>query len=285
MRCGWLVAVCLLDATLCPAQSAPTQEFRQTYHLPAGKNVHIRNILGTVHIIGWDRQDVEVDAIKRANPPAQLASSEVVVTEQAKELCVATRYPAARAKNFKMWFGFALDLCSDPQNINGIDPATFATVDYTVSVPRNTAVVVINEDGDVDIDGTREYVFVDIQKGHLDARDIAGDCKLFGSYSGVKVTLTSLSRDTHIQSAVGPLVVSLAPGISAHVHAYAARAIENDFGWQSRQRGELEGSLGEGKPLMDVLTSGGSIEIRKITPAAQAAAGASKLRRPKTPKK
>ena len=278
MERGFKVLLCLLIARVVLAQSLTTQEFRQTYPLQSGKNVHVRTITGNVHIIGWDRPEVEVHTIKRVDTAAKLSSAEVSVVNQSKELCIATKYPAART-SAKTWFGFSTDLCRDLQKFDGMNIADMARIDYTVSVPRNAATVVLVEDGDVEIEGTTQYVFVDIQKGHLTAHDVSGDCKLYGSYSGVNVTLNSLPRDTHIDSSVGPLVVNLSPAISARVHAHGARGTENDFGWTERSR-QVEGRLEDGKVALDVNSGGGRVEIRKLQPSTPPVTGNSKLKRP-----
>src|SRR6266567_2352463 len=41
-----------------------TQEFHQTYALAAGGRVALANINGSVHISGWDRNEVKVDAVR-----------------------------------------------------------------------------------------------------------------------------------------------------------------------------------------------------------------------------
>ena len=43
-----------------------TQEFHQTYALAAGGRVALANINGSVHISGWDRNEVQITAVKRA---------------------------------------------------------------------------------------------------------------------------------------------------------------------------------------------------------------------------
>jgi hypothetical protein len=262
------------------AQSPPTQEFHQTLPQPPGKTINVRNDYGNVHVIAWDRQDVQVDAIKRAKPPAQLASAEVTVQNQSGPLCIATKYPGAKP-NLKNWLGFTTNLCTEWQNISAIDPAELPTTDYTLSIPRNAQLVVRVDTGDVDIEGTTGDIMVDIQSGHLTARDIAGTCKLYGSYSGVNVTLNSLPRDTYIESSVGPLVINLSPAVSARVHAHGARGVKNDFGWQSRPR-EAQGSLGEGRVSLEVNSGGGHVDIHKLQPPPPAAEKKSRpIRHPK----
>src|SRR5690348_6708627 len=246
------------------AQSPPTQEFQMTYPVSATGEVRVRTMYGNIHVTGWDRAEVKVDAIKRANTREILASAEVVVQKYTKGLCIGTKYTAAH--NIKEWFGLTPDYCRDPPHVDA-DPQEIAAVDYTVSVPRGATLVILVDAGDVNLEDTTEYAFVNIEKGKLTARDIAGDCKLYGSYSGVNVTLDVLPRDTHIQTAVGPLVVNVSPNLSARVRAHAGRGVANDFGWQNRAHEELEGSLGDGRTLLE-LDNGGRIEIRRLSPPA-----------------
>jgi hypothetical protein len=44
-----------------------TEEFHQTYPFAANGRVSLSNINGPVHITAWDRNEVKLDAIKRAN--------------------------------------------------------------------------------------------------------------------------------------------------------------------------------------------------------------------------
>ena len=267
--------VCLL-ASSCLAQSVSTEVFRDTYPLTQN-TINVRNDHGNVKVIATDRADVQVEATKRAVPPAQLALAEVAIQNKSGPLCIATKYPGAKSK-LKNWFGFATDLCTDWQNISDLDPATLPTIDYTLWVPRNANLKILVDRGDVDIEGTTGAIFVDIQTGHLTARDVSGDCKLYGSYSGVNVTLNTLPRDTHIDSSVGPLVVTFAPAVSARVHAHGARGIVNDFGWQERSQ-QVEGKLGDGRVSLDVNNGGGRVELRKLQPPAPPAV-TNKVRRP-----
>jgi hypothetical protein len=268
MRFPALVTALLIASGQALAQTpAPaSQEFHATYPLAPGKVVGIHNAFGNVKVIAWDRSDVKLDAVKRAAKPADLTSAEIISDTDSEGLCIATKYAAAAHPSVKEWFGFKTDFCREPQKISG-DPANLATFDYQVWVPRNANTLILVTQGDVEVEGLANRLYVDIGKGHLTARDISGECTLFGSYSGVNVTLTRLARDTHFTTAVGPLTVYLAPEISARVRAHSnSRAVFNDFGWQHKPREDLQGQLGSGGPMLDLTNFTGRVEIRRLPP-------------------
>ena len=247
------------------AQSTSTDEIQRTYPQPANGQIWIRNIFGNVRVTAWDQPDVKVVSLKRADTSANLASAEVVVQNQSDGLCIASWYAGSR-HSFKEWFGLASDPCRDSQNLHG-DRADLATVDYTISLPRNSQVTILNSEGDVEVQGTAGKLYVDIDKGRLTARDVSGECTLAGSYKGVNVTLTALPRDTSIFSYVGPLVVYVAPDLSARIRAHSNRGeVRNDFGWEQRPHQDLQASMGSGKVSLEVTSVDGRVEIRRLQP-------------------
>jgi hypothetical protein len=63
MTATWLVA-----AVAMPAPAAELEEeFHHTYALAADGRVSLENINGNVHVTSWSRNEVRVDAIKRAS--------------------------------------------------------------------------------------------------------------------------------------------------------------------------------------------------------------------------
>jgi hypothetical protein len=277
------LSVCALSIAAFP-QSPPTQEFQQSYLLAASEKVFVRNLHGNVRITAWDRSEVKVDAIKRADTAAHLSSAEVVVERQSEGLCIASKYAVAQRPP-KEWFGIAADPCRDPPKIRA-EPGDLATVDYAISVPRNAELTVLITKGDVDVQGTAGRLFVDIDKGHLTARDVSGDCKLFGSYSGVNVILSTLAHDARIESAVGPLVIYIAPEVSARIRARSGRGrVNNDFGWAQPPHQDLQASMGAAKVTLDVTSHDGEIEIRRLQPTQPGQSASKKPASPASRKK
>ena len=69
-----------------------TEEFHQTYPLTAAGRVSIANINGDVRITAWDRNEVKVDALKRAYSQERLSEVTVEVTNTADSVMIKTRY-------------------------------------------------------------------------------------------------------------------------------------------------------------------------------------------------
>src|ERR1700756_3322021 len=73
---GALTAVLALalQARASDWQGSETEEFHQSYPISANGQIELRNINGPVEIKAWDRNEVKVDAIKRAGSKERLQS-------------------------------------------------------------------------------------------------------------------------------------------------------------------------------------------------------------------
>src|SRR2546426_6212604 len=81
-------------ATGVPASQATnlTEEFHKTYPLAADGRVSLKNVNGKVEITGWDRNEVQVDAVKRGETKEALAEAEIVIDASADLVSIRTRY-------------------------------------------------------------------------------------------------------------------------------------------------------------------------------------------------
>lgn len=111
-----LSAVSLLAV---PACFGVTREFAQTYHLKPDGTLELSNINGTVRIEGWDKDEVEVRAVKTTtDKESKLDLVSIDVNSSPDSLSISTRYPSEE----------------------GVEVA----VEYTVHVPRHTLLKHIN---------------------------------------------------------------------------------------------------------------------------------------------
>src|SRR5450759_1563567 len=101
----------LLWATAIQAQV--TQDFHRTVPLSANGRVSLDNINGNVTITGWDRNEVQIDAVKKARDQQKLDEARIEVDAGSDSVQIKTKYP-------------------DYHNNN--NPAT---VTYELHVPRN----------------------------------------------------------------------------------------------------------------------------------------------------
>src|SRR5450432_96999 len=94
-------ALCLsavVTFVLAMASAAPclaiTKEFNQTYPLQPGGTFELQNVNGTVDVQTWDRDEVEVRAVKTAKrKESDLDLVSIDVDAKRGSVSVTTRYP------------------------------------------------------------------------------------------------------------------------------------------------------------------------------------------------
>ena len=241
------------------AQSRPemTEEFHQVYPLSADGRISLSNINGGVRISAWDRNEVKVDAVKRAYTPERLQEARIEVDAGASYVHIETKYPEGNLT----W------------RRNGDDDRRDnpASVEYTLTVPRGASldeVSLIN--GSLNIEGLAGSVRASSVNGRVTARGLTGTVNLSVINGGLDAMLDRLNESGTVSlSAVnGSLVVTLPSDANATLRASTVHgAITNDFKLPVRE-GEyvgrdLEGRLGQGAARVHLSNVNGSISVRR----------------------
>ena len=231
------------------------EEFHQTYPLAANGRVSLHNISGAVRITGWDRNEVRVDAVKRAERRERLAEVEIKVESTADSIRIWTKYPD---DNFRI----------SKNEKDRYDNR--ASVDYTVSVPRGARIDSVElVSGSLEITGIAGDVRASTVSGHLKANGLAGETKLSTVSAPLEVTFDRLTdtKPVTLNSVSGGIVVTLPSDAQAQLRANTlSGAIANEFGLEARRGSyvghELYGQLGKGGASIRLNNVSGSITIR-----------------------
>jgi DUF4097 and DUF4098 domain-containing protein YvlB len=252
-----LAALALTTADVLRAQTTRpevTEEFHQTYPLNAGGSVALSNINGGVHVVAWDRNEVKVDAVKRAYTQERLREAKINVDADANSVQIETEYPEYN------W-----------QRGDGERHENPASVEYTLTVPRGAHldhVDLIN--GDLTIEGVAGAVRASSINGRVQARGLTGAVNLSVINGRLEATLDKLNESgtVNLSSVNGALVVTIPSDSNATVRASTIHGqISNDFNLPVRE-GEyvgrdLEGRLGQGGARVRLSNVNGSINIRR----------------------
>ena len=239
-----------------------TEEFHQSYPLSLTGRVNISNINGDVHINAWDRNEVKIDAVKRAYRRERLSEATIEVTNTADSVGIKTRYPD-RNLTFDS---------RTPEN----NPAS---IEYTLTVPRGAridGVELVN--GSLDIEGVQGDVKASLVNGKVKANDLSGEVNLNTVNGAIEVNAAGLSasRGVNLNSVNGAIILSVPSGASAHVKASVVNGqINNDFGL-AVEEGQyvgrsLTGQIGSGGPRIRLNNVNGSINIKRAGTASAAA--------------
>jgi len=238
-------ALCtLLLAVVCAAPSfAISKEFNQSYPLQPGGSLELQNVNGTVEVQGWDRDVVEVQAVKTAkHKESDLERVSIDVEARKDAVSITTRYP---------------------QN-EGVEVA----VDYTIHVPHGAHLEHIGTvNGALRIVGVENVEDLHTVNGNIEVFEGGGTVHAHTTNGNVHLELSHLPEKTgaSAETTNGSLVVAVPTDMHADIEA---RCLNGNFfselpiTMESNQRPrELHGKLGHGGAPIHLRTVNGGIRV------------------------
>src|SRR3984893_12930336 len=231
-------------------RGALTEEFHQTYALTADGRVELDNINGPVHIAGWDRNEVKVDAVKYADTKERLDEAKIEIDSRNSSLSIRTKYP------------------EHDQNWNWGSHNNPASVEYPLTVPRAARldeIKLIN--GRLDVNGVSGEVNASCINGRLAAHNLAGRARLSTINGRLEATFDQLAgHSVELNSVNGSVALTIPSDSRAEVEASTVSGgINNDFGLHVNNHRfvgtDLRGELGTGGTHIKLANVNGRIDI------------------------
>jgi DUF4097 and DUF4098 domain-containing protein YvlB len=278
------------------------EDFHQTYPLNAGGSVSIETFNGSIELVGWEQNSVEVNGTKYASTKSALDSIKIDVSSPSGSV----RVRASKLSDFHRNMGAR----------------------FTVRVPKRAALDLSTSNGHLrieDVDGNARLrtsngpIRVERLKGELEARTsnggidvdyLEGDAKLHTSNGAIRVeashglfdavtsngSITARLNDpsttwpVHAESSNGhidlkidakqlpevraetsnsSIVLRLPTGANAEVRAHTSHAsVSSEFDGvhtdNEHGHGEMSGRIGGGGRLIELSSSNGSIKIVRL---------------------
>ena len=220
-----------------------TKDFNQSYPLEPGGSFELQNVNGAVEVQGWDRNEVEVQAVKTARRnQADLDRVMIDVDAKPKSVAVSTRYPQ--------------------------DEGVEVSVEYTVHVPRGAHVEHVGT-----VNGTLRVAGVaDLDDLHT----VNGDIEVYGGGGNVHARTTNGNLHlelTHVRGASGTTAEttngSVFLAVPSNIHAdLEALCLNGNFLSElplrvegSLRPRETRGKLGRGGMPIHLRTINGGIRV------------------------
>ncbi len=239
-----------------------TDRFENTYATGAEVEVSVSNTNGSVSVGVWDRDAVELVAVKAVDSGSEgdaretFERLEIEVDESAGRLEIATKNPT-RSSGFLDW------LLGRSHN---------ATVTYQLRVPAGARLDLRTVNGNVDTDGAGRQRLrstngrIQVERGHaaVEAHTTNGPIK-------VELARVPAATDVKLGSTNGGLTLALPDAARATIDAKTVNGrVSSDLpvtvhGASSRRslRGELNGG---GPGEIELRTTNGGIRIRRSEP-------------------
>jgi DUF4097 and DUF4098 domain-containing protein YvlB len=228
-----------------------TEEFHQTYALAPDGRVALENINGAAHISVWDRNEVKVDAVKYAGSKERLDDAQIRVDANSSYVSIRTEY-----RDHNLTFN------DDDERRNP------ASVEYTLTVPRNARDEIKLINGSLDVTGVAGEVRASLINGRLVARELSGPARLSTINGRLDARFDRIgAASIELKSVNGGVELVLPSDAKAEIEASTVHGgISNDFGLQVRNHEyvghDLHGQLAGGGTHIRLENVNGHIEIR-----------------------
>jgi hypothetical protein len=174
---------------------ASTQVFDRIYPLRSGGSFTLANVNGSVHVEGWDRNEVEVRAIKTAlHNPEDLDRVQISVQSDGSRMAVRTHYPHG----------------------SGVE----VTVEYRIRVPYRVELAGVDTvNGDVHVRGISGVGSLGSINGSVEVVDSDGRFSARTTNGDVRLQLRGLPSGgpIHLVTVNGSIVLSLPPSAGAEI--------------------------------------------------------------------
>jgi DUF4097 and DUF4098 domain-containing protein YvlB len=222
---------------------AISKEFNQSFPLQPGGTFELQNVNGTVDVQGWDRDVVEVHAVKTAKQKeSDLDRVSIEVDARPDAVSITTRYP---------------------QN-EGVEVA----VEYTIHVPHGARLEHIGTvNGTLRISGVENVEDIHTVNGNVEVFEAGGSVHARTTNGNVHLELARVQDKTGAtaETTNGSLVLAVPADVQAEVEA---RCLNGNFYSElpitmaSTQRPrEVHGKLGHGGAPIHLHTVNGGIRV------------------------
>ena len=220
------------------------ERFHQTYNIPKGGSVSLYNPTGSVKITQWDRNEVDVLAIKRSSRSKADLKRVRIEVQEGKSMVIRSEYE---------------------RNAN-------AGVDYEIKVPAGIRLEKIeNVTGSLEISGVSDCNHVKVITGNLSVQSDSGPLKAETITGNLKVYLNQLNGNVDYSIITGQLDLYLNPDLGATIDANVTTGSITNKGLQivveefsGMVNKHFQGTLGKGGNQIKLHVVTGGIGLYKL---------------------
>ena len=258
------------------------EDFRQTFQQAPGGRLEIASFNGGIEVVGWDQGTVEVTGVKYAREASDLSLVRVEITQSGNTV-IARAIREGKCNNCGARFVVRVPRRTDLSRLKSSNGAVKVEgIDGIVDVgTSNGGIDVTNIAGDTTIRTSNGGVRVNGVRGALEVQTSNGGIRgkvgevgsrpvRLGTSNGAIDMIVEGAGTSEItaSSSNGAVIMRLPANANARIEATTSshESIHTDFDVQVRgtlSKGRLEGSIGNGGPLLRLTTSNGSIRILK----------------------
>jgi DUF4097 and DUF4098 domain-containing protein YvlB len=278
------------------------EDFHYSYPLKSDGRLLVETFNGSVEVSGWDQDTVDISGARYASTQGNLDALKVGIDHSPDSVSIRVSRPSERRGGMGARFVIKVPRKAYLDRIttsnaairvtDGNGPARLRTSNGEIRVQAlagsldaqtsNGPIELIDLDGDARVHTSNGHVRIEGLKGALDAGTSNASIRarltqlpsgrpvrLETSNSSVELTLPSgANSDIRAHTSNGGITLHMPYQLNAHVMAHTSNSsISSDF--EIRRQGalsknQMEGTIGNGGPLIDLSTSNGGIRLLKM---------------------
>jgi DUF4097 and DUF4098 domain-containing protein YvlB len=297
------LAAALVGLTSCDLEDLDVQRYQADFHysypLKPGGSLSIETFNGSVEVTGWDENTVDISGTKFGSSQDAADSLRIDVEAGANSVTARAVRPSGWRSNLGAKFIVKMPRTAilerivttnaHIRTIEGVGPARLRSSNGSIRVERlkgdldaetsNASVELLNVDGDARIVSSNGHIRAEGLRGSLDATtsnagvtarlDSGRTVRLETSNGSVDVTLPrDFANGVRVHTSNASITVRMPFEPNARVLAHTNNAsITSDFSIRTEGtfgKDRLEGTLGNGGPVIDLGTSNGGIRLSRM---------------------
>ena len=284
-----------------------SDRFKEDFHfvrdLKPGGRLTIDNANGSIEILGWEKDSVDVAGTKYAADEQVLEAIQIDVAGSPDSVRIRTVPPSGVRSRYGARYVIrvphrveldridssngsvrveALEGSARLKTSNGAltilrlkGPLEATTSNGSIEVTDQTGAAVLRtSNGRIRADGIRGALQARTSNGGITARlsdpEPQRPITLESSNGSVDLTVGELrSNDVRITTSNSSIKLRVPSGVNANLRAHTSNSsVQSDFDVDARSgkrsKSHVEGAIGAGGPVLDLSTSNGSIRIEKL---------------------
>lgn len=276
------------------------EDFHYTYDLKPGARLYVENFNGSIEISGWNQDKAEITGSKYASSKELLAALKVDIVAAADSLRIRTVRPSERRGNMGARYVIRLPHRATLERVESSNGSIrIENIEGEVRLRTSNGSVRVaalagdleaqTSNGGVELEDVDGRLVVRTSNGSIRGSAIRGTLDATTSNGAVRVAfervqgrrsiravtsngsidldLPEVAGDVEASTSNGAITLRLPSSTSAEVRAVTSNSsITTDFDVRVRGRmskTNLEGTIGNGGPLLDLKTSNGAIRLLK----------------------
>lgn len=292
-----VVASCDLDEL--KAMSKVTEDFSSSYPLDAGGAIEVHSRNGSVEILGWEKNTVDIRGTKHARNQEELDGVKVDISASPGAITVRSVFPDNRASGKGVRYVLRVPFSARVTTVNTSNGhIRVEEVAQTTKLETSNAAITVNRtegplladtsNGAIRVSGTKGDLRLDTSNGRIEADEVTGavtadtsngpirvsvaepapgkELRFDTSNSSIEVTLKRYAANPMtLESSNGGITLRIPENSNATIDARTSNgSIQTDFPVTVRgeiTKNSLHTQLGSGGPGITLATSNSGIRL------------------------